>query len=252
MLSREELEKLKSSLGFNIWQIERDYLQHLFLLFFSRRISDELIFKGGTALQKAYGLNRFSIDLDFTKNKDWPEKLFMEIGKEITLFGFETKIKEIKKVDAFLIKLEIKGPLYKGTERTLTVLRIEISSREKVLLPPETREIFPLYSDLSPYLVKIMALEETLAEKVRAVLTRNKAGDIFDLRFLLNKKVRFNKELINEKLKPYGAPFSLKGLTEKIEAVGGIWDNELTQLTYPAPPFETVKREILQAISKIL
>jgi predicted nucleotidyltransferase component of viral defense system len=68
MLKREDLEKFKSVTGLNIWQIERDYLQHLFLLFLSRYVKDELVFKGGTALQKAYALNRFSIDLDFTLN----------------------------------------------------------------------------------------------------------------------------------------------------------------------------------------
>lgn len=70
MLSRAELEKFMSVLGFNIWQVERDYLQHLFLMLLSRHAGNELVFKGGTSLQKVYGLNRFSIDIDFTQNSD--------------------------------------------------------------------------------------------------------------------------------------------------------------------------------------
>ncbi len=66
MMSRKNLESMQSVLGYNLGQVESDYLQHILLLFLSRRAGNWLVIKGGTALQKAYGLNRFSDDLDFT------------------------------------------------------------------------------------------------------------------------------------------------------------------------------------------
>ncbi len=70
MLSRKNLESMKSVLGYNLGQAESDYLQHILLLFLSRRSGNWLVIKGGTTLQKAHGLNRFSDDLDFTSKKE--------------------------------------------------------------------------------------------------------------------------------------------------------------------------------------
>ena len=54
----------------NIWQVERDYMQHVILsaIYSSKEavIGANLVFKGGTDLQKQNIIDRFSIDLDFT------------------------------------------------------------------------------------------------------------------------------------------------------------------------------------------
>ena len=47
-------------------QLERDYLLTLLLDEICSVFSNELVFKGGTALKYFYGLNRFSEDLDFS------------------------------------------------------------------------------------------------------------------------------------------------------------------------------------------
>jgi len=59
MLTRKELESFRNVLGFNLGQAEKDYLQHLLLFLMSKNARSELVFKGGTCLQKAYGLGRF-------------------------------------------------------------------------------------------------------------------------------------------------------------------------------------------------
>lgn len=245
MLNRNELEKFASMLGFTIWQAERDYLQHLFLLFLSKKISDELVFKGGTALQKAYGLNRFSIDLDFTEKSGLPKGLFERIKADFLNFGFKADFSIEKNKNAFNAKLKVQGPLYKGAENSLVVLRIEISLREKPLLKPEAREIFPAYSDLQPYLINVMPLEEMMAEKVRAMLTREKARDIFDLRFLLAKNVKMNNSLVKQKLLGYDIDFSYKNVANALKKAEKSWEPEMGQLVASVPLFKTVEKEIL-------
>lgn len=249
MLNKLELEEMGLSLGFNSWQTERDYFQHLFLAFLSRRTGDELVFKGGTVLQKCFGLNRFSIDLDFTLNQTLPLGLWENLKRDFENFGVKAEFKLSEQKNSMKVKLEIEGPSYDGTERTLTMLRVEISSREKVLVKPETKEIFPAYPNLQPYLVKVMALNEILAEKVRAVLTRNKARDVFDLRFLLNKNIIINEQLINEKLineklKAYDVTFSKSLLLGKIFKMEKGWHNELSQLMTTIPEFKAVVKDI--------
>jgi predicted nucleotidyltransferase component of viral defense system len=90
MLTRNDLLPYKEATGFNLGQIEKDYVQHLFLMNLYRRVGDEIAFKGGTALQKTYGLNRFSEDLDFALTKTF--KLVPIIDRALTgmnIFGCE-------------------------------------------------------------------------------------------------------------------------------------------------------------------
>lgn len=246
MLDRNELEKFASMLGFTIWQAERDYLQHLFLIFMSKKVSDELVFKGGTALQKAYGLNRFSIDLDFTEKRGLPADLFERIKGDFINFGFKADFSGEKNKNAFNIRFKVQGPLYKGTENTLVVLRVEISLREKPVLKPETREIFPAYTDLQPYVINVMPLEEMMAEKARAILTREKARDIFDLKFLLGKGVKMDKEMVKQKIKDYDASFSYKAFADALNKAEKSWQPEMGQLLAAPPEFKSVKKEILE------
>jgi len=251
MLTKEDLRKFTSLTGFNLWQTEKDYLQHLFLIFLSRESKDELVFKGGTALQKAYGLNRFSIDLDFTLRKEIKESLIEKICRDITLFGFECKSEKIKENLAISFKLAVKGPLYDGSERSISTLRIEISKREKVLLEPEAREIVPVYTDLHPYTVLIMHPKEILAEKIRAILTRTKAKDLYDLWFLLKKGVSIDLALVNEKLKLYEKSFEKSEFISCIRAVKEVWKTELEPLVTFLPSFDTVLEEVLEKLSTI-
>ena len=66
MIDFDTLKKIAKIKGINnIGFAEKDYFQELILLGISRE-APELVFKGGTALYKMHGLNRFSEDLDFS------------------------------------------------------------------------------------------------------------------------------------------------------------------------------------------
>ncbi|MEM5778472.1 MAG: nucleotidyl transferase AbiEii/AbiGii toxin family protein [Candidatus Aenigmatarchaeota archaeon] len=244
MITVNDLKKLTSILGFNIWQIEKDYLQHLFLLFLSAHTKDELVFKGGTALQKIYALNRFSIDLDFSMRKKIEEKIMQKIVVGIKLFGFDCEYEKEKENFGLNFKFKINGPLYEGTEKTKSILRIEISKRENILLEPEIKEVVPIYPDLHPYTILVMQLEEILAEKIRAISTRTKARDVYDLWFLLKKGVKFDKELVNKKLKFYKKSFDKKLFFLNIKAIEKVWEIELKPLVTFVPNFKIIYKEI--------
>lgn len=245
MLNRKDLEKFRVILGFNIGQLEKDYLQHLFLLFLSRNIKDELVFKGGTAMQKVYSLNRFSEDLDFTLVKEInTEKLIEKISSNITNFGLTTKYELINTKKGKNYRLRIKGPLFDGTEKTIASLRIEISERKDIILTPDLKVIIPIYTDMQPYIVLVMSIKEILAEKVRAILQREKARDIFDLFFLLKKGASVDYELIQKKNDIYNVKFTKKLFFERLELGENIWKEELSRYVTLLPNFSEVIHEI--------
>ena len=246
MLTKKDLANYTEITGFNLGQIEKDYMQHLFLLNLYKKIKDELVFKGGTALQKNYGLNRFSEDLDFNmRTKTDLDPILKSVTTNMNTFGCEASEKKGKKDEMgcnYLIK--IKGPLYDGTERSHTYIRLDISERENVLTSIETNTISPIYRDLPPYTVSVMSLSEIMAEKIRAILIRNKARDVYDLWFLARKKTKVSIPLINTKLKYYKKTFDIDDFNRAAENKKRIWKQELEQLVPTHLNFEKIMEEL--------
>lgn len=247
MLTRRKLESYIELTGFSLGQIEKDYLQHIFLLNFYRKIKDDLIFKGGTALQKTYGLPRFSEDLDFSLiSKNDIDYFINSVLKNMKIFGCETSSKKIKGGDLGInYVLKIKGPLFDGTELSHSFIRLDISKRDEVQLPVDIRTITPIYEDLPPYTAPVMANAEIMAEKIRAILTRDNARDIYDLWFLIQKKNKVSVSLINSKLKFYKKIFDREEFEKNIEKKKRIWDQEMRQLIPVLISFKEIKKGII-------
>ena len=109
MLTRNDLVEYSETMSFNLGQIEKDYIQHVFLINLYRRVGDEIVFKGGTALQKCYGLNRFSEDLDFTLFKSISlDEMIDRAIKGMNLFGCEADFKKLKE-DEIAITFQIRA-----------------------------------------------------------------------------------------------------------------------------------------------
>lgn len=243
---RHDLIQYKEATGFNLGQIEKDYIQHLFLMNLYQKQTNNLIFKGGTALQKTYGLNRFSEDLDFTLLKEINlEDIIKKVLVKLEIFGYKSIQKKLKD-DEISINFQIstKGPLYSGLDKSLTYINIEASKREKVLLPAELNTITPIYKDLSSYILLTMHPSEIMAEKIRAILTRDKARDIYDLYFLIRKKNNVSKKIIDKKLSYYEKKFEKRIFKETVIKKQRLWDKELKQLTYMIPDFKDVEKTI--------
>lgn len=247
MLSRKELSSYIGLIHFqNIQQIETDYLQNIMLAgIYSTTESRKLYFKGGTALQKIFGLNRFSIDLDFTGNLSIKEltKLINIVKQYMEFHGFRCTLSSTEKKDSISYKFKIFGPIYLSThdDRAIATIKIDVSSRENIVLPITLYNITPLYRDLEPYQPIVMDPNEMLAEKIRAILTRRKPRDVFDLDFLLDKGFNFFYSLIEKKLavveKELPNGLSKNNLSElyhiliqRINELTDDWDKELKNL----------------------
>ena len=252
MLDYKELEHVSRLKRLSLMNTEKDYLQDLMLFSIYSHIGKELIFKGGTCLYKIYKLDRFSEDLDFTLNKKINIKeVSNKIISDLSLLNIKSKIKEIKEYKNELnIRFILNGPLYKGNKETQCFIPLNISIKEKVILEPEDSSIVSLYKELPTFKIFTMQEKEILAEKVRAISTRKKPRDIYDLWFLLVvKNIFFDIKMINEKLSLYSLKYNVKEFLDRINEMKNLWETDLKYLTIgDLPDFNKIKNEIMLKI----
>jgi predicted nucleotidyltransferase component of viral defense system len=254
MLTREELIEISRATGLKPFQQEKHYVQTLALRLIYSEIATELVFRGGTALWFFHGLNRFSNDLDFTVTGEVDlERLMENVRRGFAALNFPIHVKKTgdDRV-SFSFRIGVEGPLFtREIERCF--VGFEISRRERVIKAPRTVEVDPPYPDILPFTVFVMDPEEICAEKVRAILTRNYARDLYDLWFLLRKNVRARKDLVDEKLSYYGKKFEIGEFRQRLEKMEEYWESELKPLILGRlPDFKTVEREVLAGLKSFV
>jgi len=246
MITKQELLDLTRISHFKPHQQEKHYIQTIILNSIYSTLTDELVFKGGTCLLLFYGLNRFSEDLDFTMTKEFDsKKLIHNIGKDLENMGINYKISDLDESSISLsFKVGVEGPLFnKEIERCF--VKIEISKREKVE-NLKTLELKNNYREIIGFSMNVMSEKEILSEKVRALLTRNQARDLFDIYFLLNKNIEFDTDLINKKLSYYNKTFDRKEFIKAVKSKDSIWVSELNPFVLgKIPKFKDVEKYVL-------
>lgn len=251
-MNKDELRRYKGVTGYSLGQVEKDYLQHIILGAISRNLAGMLAFKGGTALQKMGIITRFSEDLDFTAKEVPTLERLQRISSGIfSAFNYPVEFDTPTDDERTLsFRMRIRGPLYQGRE-SISTLRLEISKREQIMIPPERREINPQYSDIIPYVLEVMNLDEIMAEKVRAIMTRDKARDLYDLYFIITRNVVISKDLINKKLAYYNMEFDFDTFLEKCNLLERRWNSEMQTLVDKLPSSTVVLDEVRRKFSNI-
>ena len=190
------------------WEVlERDYLLSWILAGISlvESLRDSLVFKGGTALKKCYfGDYRFSEDLDFSGQGQAPRGAKMERAIQEACVVAAKLVDEYAPVElvcdrytekeahpggqgAFAIRARL--PWQK---QPTTRVMIEIAMDEKLMKPVARRKIIHEYGEPLEGQIQVYALEEIVAEKLRAILqhrqrleergwSRSRARDYYDL-----------------------------------------------------------------------
>lgn len=214
MLAKSQLSVLSKKYKINESVILREYIQILVLdKIYSFNNCQTIFFKGGTCIHLIYGGKRFSEDLDFTVNMG--EKEFLEF--------IEQPFKELEKENEFIIKenksifgksflIKYINDLVRGD----MFISLDFSFREKVISPQKNILQTDLPVILNNY-IYCLSKEEIVAEKIRAILTRDKGRDYYDLWYLLASGVEINKDMINKKMNYYNKEFSEKILKDKID-----------------------------------
>jgi predicted nucleotidyltransferase component of viral defense system len=253
LILRRELEDISGVKGISLRNAEKDYLIDLGLYVISKT-GDALCFKGGTMLYKFHNLNRFSEDLDLTTNRRRFDcaGLVDSIIEHCGLIGMAGRVdtyddhgRAVNAVVAF------HGPLYDGSKSSMVRLALNFSSRERPRCT-QTRFYTPIYQDLPGFELCTMAPVEMLAEKVRAIMTREKPRDVYDLWFLMQRGVALDTGLVEKKLGAVKKTYSAEVLMEHIMNKKKMWRMDLSGLIMgELPDFNSVVDEILARVEGI-
>ncbi|MFA5745395.1 MAG: nucleotidyl transferase AbiEii/AbiGii toxin family protein [archaeon] len=252
MMDITELKEYNKKLNLNLGQTETNYIHTAILFAISKLFPEKFIFKGGTCLMLCYNLNRFSEDLDFTIIE--PESDLDDCLTKIKLFlqnynvSIDYKIEKKGKYEDIYVYFY--GPLYKDTNNTRCKIALDFSNRKDNLLPGTPLAVNHVYREFPLFYINTLNENEIFAEKVRAIITRNKARDLFDLHFLIKKGIQADFELINKKLEIYGYKFDLNRFIETLNNKKSIWKSELSQLITNVPNFKTVSKEVIEKFKK--
>lgn len=190
------------------WEIiERDYLLSWILagIGSSTSLSHTLAFKGGTALKKCFfGEYRFSEDLDFSALDSAPHSESLEEALQGCCQAATEMLDEVAPVKIVCNRYTEAHPHPGGQEaytircqfpwqrEPLTRIKIEITFDEPILRPIQPRSILHNYEEALDARIQTYALEEIVAEKLRAILqhierlaergwSRSRARDYYDL-----------------------------------------------------------------------
>jgi len=185
-------KKLALETGINLDQVVREYWEMLILKEISQdKLSDFLIFTGGTALRLCYQSPRFSNDLDFYLKR----KLSFSLFKSSIL-----RIKELLKIEivdltskyyTFLAEFRIK-------EKFLPLsFRIKIEIRKKIIKKNYKLKLLTSPAVNFQVLFSVLDIEKIQEFKKKALVERKEPRDLFDLWYISQiKKEIFKKPKI--------------------------------------------------------
>ena len=216
------------------YQVEKDYLQDLLLYQVYANSSNEMVLKGGTAFSKFYSSDRFSEDLDFTISDG--VEIPVEFSKSIIRnavekleYGHSYKEEPYENGHGTVAAtILIKGPRYNGKASTLQQVSFEISTTGRLYTGREAMPRNPVYADARPYVALVMKREEMLAEKIRALMSKNRKHrerDLYDIYFFLGKGAAATRDVVRKKLSEVNIEPSMEEFVESIKDVSGKWES---------------------------
>lgn len=277
-LLQTRLQEVRKRFGLPWEVLERDYLLSWILagLFQVEDLRNTLVFKGGTALKKCYfGDYRFSEDLDFSAIEGVPRGEEMEAAVHKACEEAERLLDEIAPVKIVSERYLEKEPHPSGQEaftiraqfpwhRDLhTRVMIETSVDERILKPIQTKPVIHDYGESLNAQIQVYALEEVVAEKLRAILQhkekierrgwgRSRARDYYDLwrifgAYRADLDLSDFSKLLHEKCSIKNVAF--KGPEDffpetMLAHVEKTWEQWLGPLVPDLPTFQTVLKEL--------
>ncbi|MFP7696949.1 nucleotidyl transferase AbiEii/AbiGii toxin family protein [Trueperella sp. LYQ143] len=184
------------------WHEQHRTIQDQFLRFIGG--DSGLVLKGGTALMKCYGLDRFSEDLDF--DAMWTGvSTIRRVQKFCATYGYEISI---RKDSPFVQRVMVH---YGNPSHPL---KIETSSRDI----PIDNNLVTIINDIQVYTLDWLAVL-----KANAFLSRDTIRDLYDVSFLVHHYYEDLSLIPRQQLR---AAFAVKGL-EQFDVVLATNDDEL-------------------------
>lgn len=265
MIKPGEIQNKARQVGVRDQQIEKDYILSWILQGIAQhpQLLEQIIFKGGTVLKKVHFDDyRFSEDLDFTllNNEmtneqifEWFDEVFDYIEEEanIPLEIIDDNEHEDGGINFYISYV---GPL--GGKGANKRIKVDISRSEKLEFEPVKQNVYCNYSDQEEHQLLCYSLDEVLVEKMRSIMQRMQARDLYDIWYLLEVHEMELDFLLNEfkaKCESKGinpADFHAK-LEQRLPQYHGRWQRSMTDQIKDLPDFEQVEREVMRHLKNI-
>lgn len=257
MIRSQEIKEKAREYSVPVSTIERDYAQNWLLKYLYH---PDIILKGGTGIKKIYQENyRFSDDLDFSLTRPIKDKdLFIHMNeavdkaKEEVGINFQISSKFAKTETGFRGKIYFN--IIQNAAGTPLSIKVDITNygNEIILLPTEKKKVFHSYSDELNAEIEVYSLEEIFAEKIRALIQRTRARDLYDvgmLHDLINKDKVL--QILDEKFDFKGVVLDISSLTKRKDDFSNAWDASLNHQLKVMPNFEISFNKAITIISEI-
>lgn len=273
MIGLAELRRkaAESRLGMEV--IERDYVLGWLLwgLFAQPALREEAVFKGGTALRKAYFADyRFSQDVDLTLRRSVPadeleamlnvacREVVAESGVYLSVARFEVE-RDQSGEETYSARIAYVGP--RQQQRNPARLKVDMTAYEQIVLAAEMKPLLHPYSDRCEVTLPTYRLEEMLAEtlSVRALLTRRRVRHFHDVWYLLKHRaddidgdtvLRAFAEKCRYKHVPFESPadFFRPG---PLAVYAALWEKSLIHQLSGLPDFASASTECRQLVEDL-
>lgn len=202
-VDRKFIMRISTTTGFQPDIIEKAYRLTLLLKEINNHhfLSKELVLKGGTVINFLYlPLPRLSVDLDFnfigSIEKDEKDLKRKDVAKYLSdIFSFSKyQVQERSEYGLHQFFLS-----YKNSASNKDVIKMEINylMRVSVLSHRQKKLKLPIFKDVTTN-VRTLSLEENYAGKIKALLSRGAARDLFDVYSLLNENIPYKRALLRK------------------------------------------------------
>ncbi len=242
MIDATEIEAKAKEFEILPSNVQRDYVFGwlLFGIFTMSGLKDKIFLKGGNALRKGYFENtRFSSDLDFGIPDDISQdNLLSEINKVcqfaqeksgVVFINDDNKVEEkftaseapLPDLKVYEVRVYFRG--FNGEAESMRLrVSMDVTRFDRVLLPLQSVKLIHPYSDAVEVAcdIRCMKLEEIIATKLKCLLQRQHAPDLYDYVYSIRLLGgNLNKEEVVQtfvrKTIFHRNPYVLKGILNK-------------------------------------
>lgn len=262
MITIGEISKVAKKHKIGAAQIEKDYVITwvLYGISQSKFLKENLAFKGGTVLKKAYFEDyRFSEDLDFTllNNDVSNEDILHAFDEALVLAQDETgmtlKVNQDKEkvhlaTNSLKFFIDYVAPL-QGAMGSRD-LKVDVTRGEVLEFDLREYPMFNEYSDAEQDIkINCYSLSEVLIEKMAAIMGRTIPRDVYDLWYLFEYEgldladhhIEFESKARNKGQDPNEFRKKFDGSLEKYRSA---WKKSLENQMPEVPAFDDVIREL--------